>query len=95
MTEKGNYEIKYADKLRNCEDLVVDDQAGYVVIGCDEGRDVWNTVMVVPPTHSSPSKPILIPKLTGHLWQNTTQKRRTLPLRLFPSNPLPRNDPPP
>ncbi|THY72834.1 hypothetical protein D6C86_08553 [Aureobasidium pullulans] len=45
MAEKGNYEIKYADKLRNCEDLVVDDQAGYVVIGCDEGRDVWNTVM--------------------------------------------------
>ncbi|KAH0029795.1 hypothetical protein KCU78_g3239, partial [Aureobasidium melanogenum] len=47
ITEKGNYEIKYANKLRNCEDLVVDEKAGYVVLGCDEGRDVWNTVMGV------------------------------------------------
>ncbi|KAK6008194.1 hypothetical protein QM012_000097 [Aureobasidium pullulans] len=47
ITEKGSYEIKYATKLRNCEDLVVDDKAGYVVLGCDEGRDVWNTVMGV------------------------------------------------
>ncbi|KAH0383676.1 hypothetical protein KCU92_g5118, partial [Aureobasidium melanogenum] len=47
ITEKGSYEIKYANKLRNCEDLVVDDKAGYVVLGCDEGRDVWNTVMGV------------------------------------------------
>lgn len=46
MTEKGSYELRYADKLRNCEDLVVDKKAGYVVLGCDEGRDVWNTVMV-------------------------------------------------
>lgn len=46
MTEKGNYELKYVDKLRNCEDLVVDEKAGYMVLGCDEGRDVWNTVMV-------------------------------------------------
>jgi hypothetical protein len=46
MTEKGNYEIRHADKLRNCEDLVVDEKVGYVVLGCDEGRDVWNTVMV-------------------------------------------------
>jgi hypothetical protein len=48
MTEKGNYELKYVDKLRNCEDLVVDEKAGYMVLGCDEGRDVWNTVMVSP-----------------------------------------------
>lgn len=46
MTEKGNYELKYVDKLRNCEDLVVDEKVGYMVLGCDEGRDVWNTVMV-------------------------------------------------
>lgn len=46
MTEKGSYELRYADKLRNCEDLVVDEKVGYMVLGCDEGRDVWNTVMV-------------------------------------------------
>jgi arylesterase/paraoxonase len=46
MTQKGSYELRYTDKLRNCEDLVVDEKAGYVVLGCDEGRDVWNTVMV-------------------------------------------------
>jgi arylesterase/paraoxonase len=46
MTQKGSYELRYIDKLRNCEDLVVDEKAGYVVLGCDEGRDVWNTVMV-------------------------------------------------
>jgi hypothetical protein len=46
MTERGSYELKYADKLRNCEDLVVDEKVGYMVLGCDEGRDVWNTVMV-------------------------------------------------
>jgi arylesterase/paraoxonase len=48
MTKKGSYELRYTDNLRNCEDLVVDDKAGYVVFGCDEGRDVWNTVMVRP-----------------------------------------------
>ncbi|KAI4725607.1 hypothetical protein E4T49_06642 [Aureobasidium sp. EXF-10728] len=47
MTEKGSYEIRYADKLRNCEDVVIDEKVGYVVFGCDEGRDVWNTVMGV------------------------------------------------
>jgi arylesterase/paraoxonase len=46
MTEKGSHELRYTDKLRNCEDLVVDEKVGYVVLGCDEGRDVWNTVMV-------------------------------------------------
>lgn len=47
ITEKGSCEIKYATQLRNCEDLIVDEKAGYVVLGCDQGRDVWNTVMGV------------------------------------------------
>ncbi|KAI5204903.1 hypothetical protein AUEXF2481DRAFT_39938 [Aureobasidium subglaciale EXF-2481] len=53
FTEQGSYEVKYADKLRNCEDLVVDEKAGYVVLSCDESRDGWNTVMGIfttPPT---------------------------------------------
>jgi len=51
MTTKGSYELRYADKLRNCEDLVVDEKVGYMVLGCDEGRDVWNTVMVSSSSH--------------------------------------------
>ncbi|KAI5203986.1 hypothetical protein E4T39_03903, partial [Aureobasidium subglaciale] len=53
FTEQGSYEVKYADKLRNCEDSVVDEKAGYVVLSCDESRDGWNTVMGMftsPPT---------------------------------------------
>jgi arylesterase/paraoxonase len=41
------HEIKYADQLKNCEDVVLlDDSEGWALLSCDAGRDNWNTVMV-------------------------------------------------
>ena len=41
-----SHEIKYMGELRNCEDLVIDQDAGMALLSCDPGRDWWNTVMV-------------------------------------------------
>lgn len=41
-----NYEIKFADRLRNCEDAVLLKDRKLAITACDPGRDKWNTVMV-------------------------------------------------
>ena len=41
-----DYEIKFKDRLRNCEDVLVDENIGIAFLSCDPGRDRWNTVMV-------------------------------------------------
>lgn len=43
----GLYEIRFADQVRNCEDvLLLEDSPGWALLSCDAGRDKWNTVMV-------------------------------------------------
>lgn len=37
--------IKFADRLRNCEDGLMVDEDHVAIFSCDPGRDVWNTVM--------------------------------------------------
>ncbi|KAF3404125.1 Serum paraoxonase/lactonase 3 [Talaromyces pinophilus] len=37
--------IKFADRLRNCEDGLMIDEDHVAIFSCDAGRDVWNTVM--------------------------------------------------
>lgn len=41
-----SYEIKFADQIRNCEDVVLEESLGIAFLGCDPGRDRWNTGMV-------------------------------------------------
>jgi len=41
-----NYEIKFADMTRNCEDGILDEANDILILSCDPGRDQWNTVMV-------------------------------------------------
>ncbi|OCK76845.1 calcium-dependent phosphotriesterase [Lepidopterella palustris CBS 459.81] len=38
-------QIKFADRVRNCEDAVLDESMGLAILSCDEGRDKYNTVM--------------------------------------------------
>jgi arylesterase/paraoxonase len=41
------YEVKFANQLRNCEDVILlDGLDGVALLSCDEARDRWNTVMV-------------------------------------------------
>ncbi|KAI7775767.1 hypothetical protein LA080_006399 [Diaporthe eres] len=40
-----SYEIKFADKIRNCEDAVLVETRGLALLACDPGRETWNTVM--------------------------------------------------
>ena len=43
----SSYEVKFADRIRNCEDVILlDGLDGVALLSCDEARDRWNTVMV-------------------------------------------------
>lgn len=43
----SSYEVKFADRVRNCEDaILLDGLDGIALLSCDEARDRWNTVMV-------------------------------------------------
>jgi arylesterase/paraoxonase len=39
-------EVKFADRIRNCEDALLVEEHGLAIVGCDPGREIWNTVMV-------------------------------------------------
>jgi arylesterase/paraoxonase len=41
-----SYEIKFRDRIRNCEDVILEESEGVAILSCDAGRDRWNTVMV-------------------------------------------------
>ncbi|KAJ4383968.1 hypothetical protein N0V86_000812 [Didymella sp. IMI 355093] len=40
-----SHEVKYQDRLRNCEDIIMERTLGIAFLSCDPGRDRWNTVM--------------------------------------------------
>jgi hypothetical protein len=42
----ASYEIKFADRIRSCEDALLIESEGLAILGCDPGRERWNTVMV-------------------------------------------------
>ncbi|KAJ4326000.1 hypothetical protein N0V94_000365 [Neodidymelliopsis sp. IMI 364377] len=39
------HEVKFKDQLRNCEDVILEENLGVAFLSCDPGRDRWNTVM--------------------------------------------------
>ncbi|KAK7946164.1 uncharacterized protein PG986_010485 [Apiospora aurea] len=41
----GSYEVKFSEKLRSCEDIIHIESKGVAIVGCDAGRERWNTVM--------------------------------------------------
>ena len=43
----SSYEIKFHDRIRNCEDILLEEDLGIAFLSCDPGRDRWNTVMVI------------------------------------------------
>ncbi|KAF7547017.1 hypothetical protein G7Z17_g8029 [Cylindrodendrum hubeiense] len=45
VTPLSSYEIRFADHMRNCEDVVLDTKSGVAIVSCSPGRDKWNTVM--------------------------------------------------
>ncbi|KAF2856929.1 calcium-dependent phosphotriesterase [Plenodomus tracheiphilus IPT5] len=40
-----SHEVKFRDRIRNCEDVLVEEGMGIAFLSCDPGRDRWNTVM--------------------------------------------------
>jgi hypothetical protein len=42
----ASHEVKYQDRVRNCEDVIMEESLGVAFLSCDPGRDRWNTVMV-------------------------------------------------
>ncbi|KAF2097232.1 putative paraoxonase [Rhizodiscina lignyota] len=45
MNAFSSYKVLFQDTIRNCEDAVIDEDAGMALLSCDPGRDWWNTVM--------------------------------------------------
>ncbi|KAF1958887.1 calcium-dependent phosphotriesterase [Byssothecium circinans] len=40
-----SHEILFRDRVRNCEDVLMEENLGIAILSCDPGRDRWNTVM--------------------------------------------------
>ncbi|EFY90575.1 paraoxonase, putative [Metarhizium acridum CQMa 102] len=43
----ARHEIKFVDRVRSCEDMLVLESSGVALLACDAGRERWNTVMGV------------------------------------------------
>ncbi|CCE35075.1 uncharacterized protein CPUR_02003 [Claviceps purpurea 20.1] len=43
----SSYDIKFADRVRSCEDALIVESRGVAIVACDAGRERWNTVMGV------------------------------------------------
>ncbi|KAI2628240.1 hypothetical protein GGS21DRAFT_248786 [Xylaria nigripes] len=41
----ASYQIKFADQIRSCEDVVLVESASLALLACDPGRETWNTVL--------------------------------------------------
>lgn len=42
----ASHEIRFSDRIRSCEDALLVESQGLAILGCDPGRERWNTVMV-------------------------------------------------
>ncbi|KAI0976902.1 putative paraoxonase [Xylaria arbuscula] len=41
----ASHEVRFADRIRSCEDAILVESVGFAILGCDPGRERWNTVM--------------------------------------------------
>jgi arylesterase/paraoxonase len=41
-----SHDVKFEDRLRSCEDVLLLEEEGIALLACDAGREKWNTVMV-------------------------------------------------
>ncbi|KAI0427055.1 putative paraoxonase [Xylaria sp. FL1042] len=41
----ASHEVRFADRIRSCEDVLLVESEGIAILGCDPGRERWNTVM--------------------------------------------------
>jgi arylesterase/paraoxonase len=59
-----SHEITFQDQLRNCEDVLLEEEMGMAFLSCNPGRDQWNTVMgtFVPPLANRDEKE------SAHIW---------------------------
>ncbi|KPM45163.1 hypothetical protein AK830_g1412 [Neonectria ditissima] len=45
MNALESLELKFEDRIRNCEDALLLEDKGLAILSCDPGREIWNTVM--------------------------------------------------
>ncbi|GAP84218.2 putative six-bladed beta- -like protein [Rosellinia necatrix] len=41
----ASHEIRFSDRIRSCEDVLMVESKGLAILACDPGRERWNTVM--------------------------------------------------
>lgn len=46
VNSEGSYEVRFKHFIRNCEDIHLNEEEGWILLSCDPGRDKWNTVLV-------------------------------------------------
>lgn len=42
----ASHEVRFADRVRSCEDTLLVESKGIAIMACDPGRERYNTVMV-------------------------------------------------
>ncbi|KAE8153814.1 hypothetical protein BDV25DRAFT_148836 [Aspergillus avenaceus] len=65
----ADFEVKFADQFRNCEDALMVEEDGVAILSCDAGRDRWNTVM-----GTFPEDPSQVPSGELIIYHYTSQK---------------------
>ncbi|KAH7126809.1 hypothetical protein B0J11DRAFT_526533 [Dendryphion nanum] len=69
-----SHEIKFRDQLKNCEDVVLDENKGLAFLSCTPGRDRWNTVMgTFAPSQGLTSGQLWLLNYTNPLSQSSLQ----------------------
>ncbi|CAK3797477.1 Hypothetical predicted protein [Lecanosticta acicola] len=77
----GQYDLRFQHLIRNCEDLALNEQEGWVLLSCDPGRDEWNTVMG---TFLNPTKALGTGLFLYRYAENAPETNTPEMLRLLP-----------
>ncbi|KAF2160851.1 hypothetical protein M409DRAFT_28731 [Zasmidium cellare ATCC 36951] len=78
VNRPGNIEINFSDDVRNCEDVLVNEEEAWMLLSCDPGRDEWNTVMGTFVNHTAP------PETGLYIWKYTEAGAKPSQLKLLP-----------
>jgi arylesterase/paraoxonase len=78
--------IKFADRVRNCEDGLMIEEDHVAIFSCDPGRDVWNTVMgtFAPDLSTIPHGNLHLYRYGQKTVSDEEAKLTTIELRDFP-----------
>ncbi|KAK4505979.1 hypothetical protein PRZ48_003944 [Zasmidium cellare] len=78
VSPPGSIQINFKDDVRNCEDVLLNEEEAWMLLSCDPGRDQWNTVMGTFVNHTAP------PETGLYIWKYTEAGAKPFQLKLLP-----------